>query len=245
MTQSPPNAPRVIAVETAGPVGSVAIALGGQLLAERTFAATAGHGRDLLPLADELCREVGWRPADLNDCHLSIGPGSFTGLRVAVAFTRHLALACGTRTVAVPTLESIAWNWLHANPGNPGPVAAWLEAKKGMVFAARFEVVNGALRALDEPSMVVPSEYLAQSPRPVIVTGSGVAQHLQVIHDLGLEAAPERLWASSARGILALGTLRAQSGHLTEPTALAPMYVRRPEAEELWEKRQASESKPG
>lgn len=245
MTHSPPNAPRVIAVETAGPIGSVTVALGGQLLAERTFAATAGHGRDLLPLADELCREAGWRPADLNDCYLSIGPGSFTGLRVAVAFARHLALACGTRIVAVPTLESIAWNWMNPNPGQPGPIAVWVEAKKGMVFAARFEVVNEALHALDEPSMIVPSEYLARSPRPAIVTGSGVAQHLQAIRDLGLEVAPEHLWPSNARGILALGTFHAQSGCYTEPTALTPMYVRRPEAEELWEKRQASESKPG
>ncbi len=146
------------------PAGSVAIGWGDQLIAEKSFAATAGHGRDFLPIADELCREAGWRPGDLNECYVSIGPGSFTGLRVAVAFARHLALACGTRIVAVPTMESIAWNLAVANLFTHGPIAVFLEAKKGLVFAVRFEVEQGVIQSLDDPSIVAAAEYLTRAP---------------------------------------------------------------------------------
>lgn len=238
MTNPSDIAPRVLCIETSGPTGSIALGAGGQLLAETSFAATAGHARNLLPLADRLCREAGWKPRDLNECHVSIGPGSFTGLRVAVTLARHLALACGVRVVAVPTLESIAWNLVDAEPTVRGPIAVFVEARKGMVFAARFEVTTGTLTVLDGPAMVTPSQYLATTPRPSHVTGSGAAQYLQLLKTNGIEIAAEPLWASRARGILALGSRRAQLGFFTEPSSLTPLYVRRPEAEELWEKRQ-------
>src|SRR5712671_4542595 len=91
---------KIIAIETSSRVGSVALAEGPRLVAERTFEtqtepATADlrHGRELIPTLSALCREQGWRPSDISQCHVSIGPGSFTGLRVAVTFARTAALA--------------------------------------------------------------------------------------------------------------------------------------------------------
>jgi len=149
-----------------------------------------------------------------------------------------MALARGTRIVAVPTMESIAWNLTVANPGARGPIAVFLEAKKGLVFAARFEVEQGVIRSLDEPTIVTAVEYLTRAARPQIVTGSGVAPNQQAIRDAGIEVATESAWASRAQGIFALGRIRSRAGLFAESTALTPLYIRRPEAEELWDKRQ-------
>ena len=91
---------RIIAVETSGRKGSVAIAAGPTVLASRTFATNVEHARELLPSVDILAREQGWTPQSITQCYLSIGPGSFTGLRVAVAFARMLAAAGNVRICA-------------------------------------------------------------------------------------------------------------------------------------------------
>src|SRR5205085_6075783 len=98
------TAARILALETSGAAGSVAAADGELLLAEESLSSTARHAADLLPAMDRLCIRVGWRPGDIAQCYVSIGPGSFTGLRVAVTCARHLALATGVTLIAVPTL---------------------------------------------------------------------------------------------------------------------------------------------
>lgn len=239
---------RSISIETSGPVASVALGIGDQLLIERTFAASIGHAGALLPTVDELCRESGWRPADLNDCYVSIGPGSFTGLRVAVAFARHLALAVGVRVVAVPTLEVIAWNLANEAVPDLQHIAVFLEAKKGMVFAALFAYDRGVIQSLKDPEIVTPADFLQQAPRPLIVSGSGCRTWSDLIHAEGAGVADESAWTPRAAGVFALGRIRARAGEFTLPAQFVPQYVRRPEAEELWEKRRQREdssAKPG
>lgn len=245
MVHTPTNPIRSISIETSGSVASVALGLGDQLISARNFAATVGHGSSLLPTLDELCRAAGLRPTDVQECYVSIGPGSFTGLRVAVTFARHLALASGARLVAVPTMEAIAWNLIDAvEPAAGHRVAVFVEAKKGMVFAASFSIDSGAVQSIDGPAMVTPAEYLERAGRPLIVTGSGAASCIELIHSLGANVAAESVWTPQARGVFALGRARARAGHFITPTELVPLYVRRPEAEELWEKRQKSPTFP-
>jgi len=228
---------RSISIETSGPTASIALGLGDQVLLERPFSASVGHAGSLVPLADDLCRKAGWRPADLNECHLSIGPGSFTGLRVAVAFARHLALATGARLVAVPSMEIIASNLTGAARHDSRNAAVFLEARKGMVFAAMFAMEAGSIRTVSGPEIVVPADYLQAAPRPLIVSGSGCAFYKDLISAQGADIADESAWTPRARGLFELGRMRARKGQLTPPSQLVPLYVRRPEAEELWEKR--------
>lgn len=228
---------RSISIETSGPTASIALGIGDQVVLERAFNASVGHAGSLLPLADEMCREIKWRPADLNECHVSIGPGSFTGLRVAVAFARHLALANGARLVAVPSQEVIAWNLTRTTNHDPRCVAVFLEAKKGMVFAALFVVEPAIVRSVKGPEMVPPADYLQAAPRPLIVSGTGCASHKELIHTAGAVVADEAAWTPQARGLFELARLGAREGQFTPSAQLVPLYVRRPEAEELWDRR--------
>lgn len=240
MTLVPPVLIRSISIETSGPIASVALGLGDKVIAEKSFSATVGHAGSLLLSADELCRDAGWRPADLNECYLSIGPGSFTGLRVAATFARHLALAADVRLVAVPTLQAIAWNLIGEPGQGASTVAVFVEARKGMVFAATFAIERGNVRPGDGPEMVIPADYLARAAQPLIVAGRGVAPFIELVRGQGADVAPESTWTPLARGVFALGRLKSQIGAFTNAIELVPLYVRRPEAEELWEKRQTS-----
>ena len=84
-------APKILALETSSRTGSVALARGPALLAEITLPPSSRHANALMPAIAELTARQGWKPADLDHLYLSIGPGSFTGLRIAGGLARALA----------------------------------------------------------------------------------------------------------------------------------------------------------
>ncbi len=109
--------PLIIAIETSSRVGSVALARGGRPLDETTFSAPLRHSVELLPAVRRLLEKHHLGPGDVGQLHLSIGPGSFTGLRIAVAMAKAAALAGSVKIVAVDTLDVIAANVLGAPEG--------------------------------------------------------------------------------------------------------------------------------
>ena len=228
--------PRIIAVETSGRCGSVALALGPDVVGRRDFSADMQHARDLLPEIDRLFREHQWQPADTDHCYLSIGPGSFTGLRVAVAFARHFALATAARICAVPTLDVIAENCREIEHP-PEHLAVVLDAKRRQVFAALFAYDGEVYRRTVEPRMAEPAAILAAAPAPLSVIGEGIDYHRPDIEASGAQILDSRLWCPTAAGVHQVGWRMACAGAFTDPMRLVPDYLRRPEAEELWEKR--------
>jgi tRNA threonylcarbamoyladenosine biosynthesis protein TsaB len=233
----------IIAIETSGRRGSVALAVGPRLLAEREFPTQVEHARELLPALDSLCKDHDCAPADIQQCYVSIGPGSFTGLRVAATFARHLALATGARLCAIPTLDVIAENCTGLRPPPPH-VAALLDAKREQVFAALFCFADGAYRPLGDPQLIGPTGLLANAPRPITVIGEGITYHREAVEAAGVEIADSSLWWPRAASVYKLGWALAQKGLFTPPERLVPCYVRRPEAEELWEKRGPAANRP-
>lgn len=240
--------PRILAIETSGRRGSIALALGEKLVAESPFAADAEHARELLPTADSLIRRAGGDFFDdarqvprLDQCYVSIGPGSFTGLRVAVTFARHLALAIGVKVVAVPTLDVIAENALSQS-SPPDRLAVVLDAKRKQVFGALYKLRAGRYERQQGPLLAAPAELLVGERWSVI--GEGVAYHREAIDAAGAVTLDESLWWPRAAMVHRIGWSLAQAGKFTAAQELVPVYVRRPEAEELWEKRQASRNGP-
>ncbi|MBI5765194.1 MAG: tRNA (adenosine(37)-N6)-threonylcarbamoyltransferase complex dimerization subunit type 1 TsaB [Planctomycetes bacterium] len=238
MSCDPANPPRIIAIETSSRKGSVALGLGATLLAEREFVTQADHARELLPTVDALCREQGWTPASLNECHISIGPGSFTGLRVAVTLARTWAFSLGVRVVAVPTLAVIAANSATLTDP-PKRLAVILDAKRKQVFGSVFEFDGGAYRPLMEPALVDPRALLTGGLRPDAVIGEGIAYHREAVEQSGVPTMAEALWFPRAACVHRLGFAMSTAGAFTEPRRLVPLYIRRPEAEEVWEAKQA------
>ncbi|HPC95388.1 MAG TPA: tRNA (adenosine(37)-N6)-threonylcarbamoyltransferase complex dimerization subunit type 1 TsaB [Sedimentisphaerales bacterium] len=139
----------ILAMETSSRIGSVALALGHDLLGQTTFSAPMQHSAEIMPAIAGLLRQSDHGPSDLDQVHISIGPGSFTGLRIAVAAAKAMHLANGVRIVAVDSLDAIAANVKDA-PCDPAfqsisqesgipRLATLLDAKRGQFFAAVYE----------------------------------------------------------------------------------------------------------
>jgi tRNA threonylcarbamoyladenosine biosynthesis protein TsaB len=238
------SADRIIAIETSSRRGSVALAEGPRLIAQAEFAAGLQHAVELLPNIDNLLRQAGWPKSSLRLVFVSIGPGSFTGLRVAVTAARHLALALDVRIVAVPSLAVIADNARQvADP--PQHLAVLLDAKRGQAYAAQFERAGDGYEMV-RPAAVVEVEKWLQDlvgqVGPVAAMGEGVAQHRAAIEKVGAGIFLDEWSLPRAESVHRLGWRLAELGRFTPSNELVPLYLRRPEAEEVWERRHGSDA---
>ena len=207
------------------------------------------HAAELMPAVRSLVRDAGWRADEIEEIYLSLGPGSFTGLRIAVAAVRAMVQAielAGRRChiVGVPSLDVIARN---APPEYP-VVVPDLDAKRGQVFAARYERdVSGDHRRCRDAQLVDPRAFLADAARlaaarggRVALLGEGVHYHREELSMAGENVAvlDPSLWYGRAREVHQLGLAAALAGVFANPETLLPLYIRLPEAEEVWQKKQ-------
>ncbi|GIK17203.1 MAG: tRNA (adenosine(37)-N6)-threonylcarbamoyltransferase complex dimerization subunit type 1 TsaB [Planctomycetota bacterium] len=227
-----------LAIETSGRHGSVAVGREGRVLASKSFVATLNHATQLVPAIDEVVRAAGGAPDALHFVYVSGGPGSFTGLRVGVTTARMLAMAVGAKLVRVPTFEVVARNALRADPP-PAHVIVMSDAKRGNVYAATFVLVGGEYHEVSPTVEADAAEYLSAhgAAAETAIIGDGVAEQLARARLENCRMLPPDFARPDAAEVLTLGHARARLNRFDEPGSLIPIYIRRPEAEERWEKR--------
>src|ERR1043166_5745410 len=236
------NNDAALAIETSSASGSVAVGRGAEVLGVRCFTRPRAHAVEFLPSIDELCREHRIAPAEIGLVFVSAGPGSFTGLRIGITAARTLALANGAKIVALPTLEVIAQNALDLSDA-PQCVCVVLDAKRARVYTACFalsEARNGTdgkyakYVPMDAPREADPAAYLASQPRECAVLGEGVPYHQAAVSNSGLRILPPELFPPRVETVYRLGFARAMRGEFVPSRDLVPVYIRPPEAEEVW-----------
>ena len=232
-----------VALETSGVHGGLALGRDGRIIGTGRFSGPRRHATDFLPALQALCRTHSVGPADVGLVLVSIGPGSFTGLRIGITAARMLALANRATVVGVPTLEVIAQNAADA-PDPPERVVVILDAKRQRVYAATFQRRDARYLPQCGPVEVEPAAFLADLDPCCAVTGDGVSCHQEAVATSGLPVLPQALFAPRAETVYSLGLARVQQGVVGDRRMLVPLYVRRPEAEERWERRHGGHSKP-
>ncbi|PYM04330.1 MAG: tRNA (adenosine(37)-N6)-threonylcarbamoyltransferase complex dimerization subunit type 1 TsaB, partial [Candidatus Rokuibacteriota bacterium] len=133
---------KVLGLETATLAGGAALIDGDRIVGEYTLNIRVTHSERVMAAVDRLLTDAGWRPSDLEGLAVSIGPGSFTGLRIGVSTAKGLALALGLAVVPVPTLDALA----AGLPFAALPVCPILDARKGEVYASLYRWDGGAMR---------------------------------------------------------------------------------------------------
>ncbi len=123
---------RLAAIDTSTALGSVALFEGGVLVAEDTARVSNAHGESLLPMVSALFERYGWRPGDVRRWAVGVGPGSFTGVRIAVATAKGIALATGAELVGVTSLDALVHGLGEGQ--NPPALVAVVPAGKSEVF---------------------------------------------------------------------------------------------------------------
>lgn len=220
---------KILAVDTGTAVNTVALCEDGRLLAETVSLCGRAHSERLLATVDWILRETSMQLADLDAFAVSIGPGSFTGVRVGVAAWKGLALAVGKPLYGVSAMAAMS----RLAGVEHGLVCPVLDAKMGEVFAAVFQWQDGVRTRLTE-DRVCPVEALRDAIEgPVRFLGDGIARYRE-----RLEAAfPEALFIEEAFGApraisIALEALAlARSGAVGDPGEAAPVYLRKSQAE--------------
>ena len=221
----------LLSIESATRVMSVAVLDGESLLAEITTFDERVHSERLLPAVDQLLRVADLSLDEIEAFAVSIGPGSFTGLRIGLATVKGLALGSDRLVAAVPTLAALT----VAAAGAVGPVAALLDARRDEVYAACLEG-PGDLRTPRIADAVFTAEELAAAlPCPcAVVVGEGAGEVAAAAAERagdGMVLLPAPLGRARAfhTGLLGARLLARGEGQRSED--LVPLYVRRAEAE--------------
>jgi tRNA threonylcarbamoyladenosine biosynthesis protein TsaB len=226
---------KLLAVETATSWQSVAILDDERVLARQDQDATGAQAKLLLPAIDHLLTQAGVKLTDLQGLACSIGPGSFTGIRVGAATCLGLRAATDLPLALVPTLEAMA----RQVPEAGVPVCPVLTSRKGEVYWALFRWTAGRLeRIMGEH--VGPPEALARSlTEPTMLFGDGwsameaeIRAALPPTH--AILVGPPSAAKPSAVTVGWLGLEKLRNGEVAG-LAVAPLYVQRAEAELKYE----------
>jgi tRNA threonylcarbamoyladenosine biosynthesis protein TsaB len=166
---------RVLAIETSTSQAAVALLDGGRLVLSRSHARPKQSAERLLPLIAELLAEAGWRPSDVARIGVSVGPGSFTGLRVGIACAQGLALGLGVPLLGVTSLRAMARAVPASLLGHRCPV---LDARRGEVFVAAYDAApttEELVAPLAVTALGVERAMASHVGGPTVWIGSGLA----------------------------------------------------------------------
>ena len=220
---------KILTIDTSTTTNSVALTMGGRLLAEFIVNPDRNHSSSLMHGLDMVLKSTGISLDELDAIGVSQGPGSFTGLRVGIATAKGLVLASGKPLVAFSSLAMLAMNLPFAEY----PVCAMFDAKKNEVYAALFRCRELPETLLAERVMP-PADFLSQFRGPTLFVGSGAVRYqdliVQALGDLALFAPPLCHQPRASAGAVLAADLFAR-GELASPAALVPSYLRASEAE--------------
>lgn len=228
----------LLAIETATLASGVALATADKLVAEIIVQTKKTHSERLMPHIEQLLELGQVAKADITAIAVSIGPGSFTGLRIGLATAKALAYVWNVPVIGVSTLAALA----YACPAPNSLICPLLDAQKGNVYQAVYRWEKGILQEVIPPRVIAHQEAineLAGQPLPVIMLGEGAVLFQEAIVAAAdpIELAPPHIILPRAGSVALLGHQLLKQGIRHDVMTLEPLYIRRSEAEVLWEQR--------
>jgi len=221
---------KILALDTATQSCSVAIVDDGLLLAELTRANIKTHSRHLMDLIETVCLAADLRVRDVDGFAVTIGPGSFTGLRIGISTIKGLAYSLSKPVVGVSSLEARAWQCAQS----AYLICPLLDARKKEVYTCRYRFINNELKKEDAERVASPAEAVRGIKEPSVFVGNAVALYQEKIYtELG-ELAHFAAWgqhtirASTIARLSMTGFYRQQTDDVA---LLLPQYIRKPDAE--------------
>lgn len=224
----------ILSIETATLQGSVALRRGSGAVSELKFERGMVHGRDLAPAIERLLHERSMAPRDIDLIGCDIGPGSYTGLRVGLAYARTMGWALSKPLVGIVSLDALARQYARAHPNLPDGtrVTPALDAKWNQVYYATYSIRNAVPTRIAEPQ-AEPPERALRDGTPRIVFGDAL-EALMKPSSLppGSCADPDRsFWHPLASTVLELAALKFAEFGADNLIGLEPLYLRATEAE--------------
>jgi len=210
----------ILALETSTELGSCALWRDG-VLAERFCPRGRSHSETLLPLVRELFDEAGVKIGQLDAIAFGVGPGAFTGLRVACGAAQGLAVAADIPLIPVTSLEAMA-----ASTGGER-VLALLDARMGEVYAGCYEKLADGYRLQGEIRVAAPAAVQVPDGADWLACGNAPTVYPLLQDRLPAAGIPFRQGVlPTAAGLLCVALPRAERGEGIDAALAAPLYVR-------------------
>ena len=233
----------ILAIDTATQVSSVAVLKEGRLLAELTMQGKLTHSETLLPHIEQVLKMAAVAKEELTGIAVSNGPGSFTGLRIGLAAAKAMSYVLGIPLVGVSTLQALAYQL-------PAPgirVMCLLDAQKGNAYVESYRWENNSLQVVDSVQVAKITDIVAacaNMSEQVILLGDAVQKKVAGKLELpaNVSVAPPHIVMPRAACVAMLGQAKLMAGETDNVMDLEPVYIRRSEAEVLWEKRHPEEA---
>ncbi len=221
------NQPLIIGIDSATSGCSVAVMAGGQVLASAAKEMARGQAEELMPMVDSALRESGITPAELDLVAVTIGPGSFTGLRIGLAAARGFALSLSIPCIGASTFETAAAA-VDKNTIGAGKLLIAIETRRDDIYAQFFDTDLTPLSvgaAMDDAQLAT-----LVADNNVVVAGDGGLRAIEMLNNHGNT---NTTWfdvelLSGAVHACTIAGLKYKSGEIPPPPQ--PLYLRLPEA---------------
>lgn len=228
----------LLAIETSSLVSSVALLKEEKLVAELTIQTRLTHSEQLMPHIKDLLEKTATKKSDIHSIAVSVGPGSFTGLRIGLATAKGLAYAWQVPIVGVLTPEGVAWNCVNLQ----GLLCPLIDAQQGNVYQTVYSWQKGVLNTIIPTRIISLDDLLVElstSDQAVTFFGDGalLGREKIVTANPDFQLAVPTAVIPRAGSIALAGYERVKAGKVDDCLSLVPYYMRRSEAEVLWEKR--------
>lgn len=219
-----------LAFDTSSQTASVAILHGQSVLYDTVLDTGRNHSEVLLPAIHEALSLSGVKMSDIGLLACTLGPGSFTGLRIGVSTLKGLMMATKKPAAGVSSLEALALNVGMTDK----TIGAMLDAGRGQVYLAYYRCAqDGSLMRLSDEKAVSPDRMEAFTDKEVIYVGDGATKYAEALRKKSpnlYRIAPDEQQHIRASCVGMLGIRKNQSGDLLDVNALAPIYLRSADA---------------
>lgn len=224
----------LLAIDTSSFVLSCALAEKDKLIAEWTVQKRLTHSERLVPHMEEILKDAGVDKKEITAIAAAKGPGSFTGLRIGLATAKMAAYIWKVPLIGVDTLEALAWNLAGARAF----ILPLMDAQRGNVYASLYGSFDEIWQ--EAPAEAAPVEDVIKAALrhggPVIAVGEGAEIHREKLLAAGIQVAPPHNCCARASSVAMAAFVKWGKGQVDDPLQVTPNYIRRSEAEVLWEK---------
>ncbi len=235
---------RVLAVDTSTDTAGVAIAQDGRIIADCSMKGRHFHSVRLTPMINDILKDTGLCPADIDCFAAALGPGSFTGLRIGIATVKAMAYALSKTVAGVGTLEALACGVSRMLPDD-SVICPIMDARNMQVYTAVFRLRNGLPPVKIAGDQAVHISEIPRTLRAIgsdtvyAFTGDACDMHRSYLeNELGQACvfpdSRRALNTASCVALIAYGKVLA--GEVSQSFDLVPFYLRKPQAERLWKK---------
>lgn len=213
----------LLALDTSTRIAGIALYDGAQVLSEWVWTSYDHHTIELAPAVAQVLQRAGVTAGDLTVLAIATGPGSFTGLRIGMALAKGLALARHLPLVGIPTLDVLA----AAQPVSVTEMVAVLQAGRGRLACAWYQVVDHAWKGFGEAAVMTADDLSSKLHKPTWICGelSEDERHLLARKRKNAILATPAQSLRRPSFLAELAWQRWQAGQVDDPATLTPTYL--------------------